>query len=140
MDAKVTEEELSRLAYEECLTWLESGDGQDEPVEQAFGEGAMAAWLHQSRKLAERDAQIAEMQKVTGPKCPKCGHWLKARHEKRWWGPANDPSVTTGSAAFECKTCSSHPEHSICFTVPELIANHPEIAAELGLTEGNDGK
>lgn len=120
MDAKVTEEELSRLAYEECLAWL-SGDGADEPVEQAFGEGAMAAWLHQSRKLAERDAQIAEMRKITGPKCPKCGHWLKAEHGRSF----NPPTRQTN---YYCKHRDGNERCECEFPV-----------AELGL-EANDGK
>lgn len=81
--------------------------------------------------LAERDTQIAEMRKVTGPKCPKCGHWLKAEHRKNF---ASRDLMSTGLAYFK------KDNSRLCITVVDLLASHPLIAAELGLTEANDGK
>ena len=47
----LSEAEEARLRSE-CLAWL-NNDGEDGPVEQAFGEGALAAWLHLGRKIAD---------------------------------------------------------------------------------------
>lgn len=70
---------------------------------------------------------IAEMRLVTGPKCPKCDHWLRVNH---MWSDDHGLFEPGGSGAkdIDCEEC-------LCiFTVAELLANHPAIAAELGLT------
>ena len=61
-----------------------------------------------------------------GPKCPKCGGWTKTDHKIQHdglryglWRREYDHHETVGDVT--------------CFTVEELIANHPEIAVELGI-------
>lgn len=70
--------------------------------------------------------EIAEMRKVTGPKCPKCGHWLKAEHA---YTTMVAPSYTPGYVRYD--------SGSPCrITVAEILRDHPDIAAELGLAKG----
>jgi len=68
-------------------------------------------------------SEIAEMRKVTGPKCPKCGHWMLAEHGL----------IESNDHATDFYACCE----SFCkcrITIVELLANHPTIAHELGLT------
>lgn len=86
--------------------------------------------------LAERDAQIAEMRKVTGPKCPRCDHWLKAEHFRRY----RDKSGVYDS--FKCEPCAAGMQEGISkcdLPLIDLLMDHPLIAAELGL-EASDGE
>lgn len=71
--------------------------------------------------------EIAEMRAVLGPKCPRCDGWLKASH---WLGPSPfNPFVK----AYWSAACDSDKD-APCITVTELLANHPNIAAEMRLT------
>lgn len=81
-------------------------------------------------QFAERDAQIAEMRLVTGPKCPKCGHWLKAEHtEIPTYGTGSSPTPAPTSSLFRCWIGDN--EH-------EPICGCEIAAEELGLTEANE--
>jgi tRNA(Ile2) C34 agmatinyltransferase TiaS len=68
--------------------------------------------------------QIGEMRKFTGPKCPLCGHWLKAEHEE-----CSYPDRTKFYVC-EDRECAS----GCGITSTDLLANHPLIAAEMGLS------
>lgn len=87
-----------------------------------FGKPGTGNTLH--GMVQQACALIAELRLVTGPKCPKCGHWLKARH----LGP--QPWDDTYLAAFVCQEDC----HCVLMLV-DLLASHPALADELGLTK-----
>lgn len=67
------------------------------------------AYVRQLRK------EIARLRKSLGPPCPKCGRWLLAEHDRvSIW-------------------ISRREDGELCATTYEIIANHPRIAARLGL-------
>lgn len=86
------------------------------------------------------------MRAVTGPRCPKCGHFLKAEHRRE------RVRVEEGNAAAmqHAQYLFAHPfadgfklylkgddgaDPSRCrITVAELLAEWPAIAKEMGLT------
>jgi len=70
--------------------------------------------------------EIAEMRAVTGPRCPLCNHWLKAEH-------LVPRDYTETYSAVVCQQCGPH-NHCVIYVV-DLLANHPDIAAEMGLSQ-----
>lgn len=64
----------------------------------------------------------AAMRAITGPPCPKCGHFMKAEHKRSWNPPKRDYYYYLRSDPDACELYAK-----------DVIANHPEIAAEMGL-------
>ncbi len=71
-------------------------------------------------------AEVARLRAVTGPPCPECGHYLKVEHHRAWNLVRQDRRYYR-----LLDTCS--PPHECEIWRRDLIANHPEIAKELGL-------
>jgi len=84
--------------------------------------------------IAELRREIAAMRRVTGPPCPKCGHWLKAEHYRREL-PVIDGRITDLPVYVRTshKTAVTD-DTQFCITVAELLALDPSAAAEMGLT------
>ena len=64
----------------------------------------------------------AEMRKVTGPRSPLCEHFLRGQYGRSF-------NPVRGQRRWYCRECQTEIYQSV------LIANHPDIAAELGLKE-----
>jgi hypothetical protein len=64
------------------------------------------------RDRDEARVEIDRLRAVTGPDCPRCGHFLKAEHMR-------------STIAFGRVGCT--------ITIAELISDHPSIARDLGL-------
>ena len=89
--------------------------------------------VNPERLTAARD-YIIEAAKVLGPKCPKCGHFLKSDHML-----GKSPHRYQTNTFVHCKACQRKQGHGavLCYygeTSAEFCANHPAIAADLGVT------
>lgn len=80
-------------------------------------------------------AEVARLRKVTGSECPVCGRFLKAEHCVN----VDDAVPYAGStplAYFRTRWAAGEEiTRRSCITVSDLIANHPEIAREMGVSE-----
>lgn len=71
------------------------------------------------QQLAERDTEIARLRKVCGSSCPVCGHFLIEHDLSR------DPATWERRLVLR---------ESAQICIADITANHPDIAAEMGLT------
>lgn len=75
--------------------------------------------------------EYAAMRAVTGPPCPKCGHFLFAEHNRERVTLGRDRGLQDGFRGCVAQHPDARTDCRITFA--DIIANHPEIAAEMGL-------
>jgi hypothetical protein len=74
--------------------------------------------------------ELARARAVTGPPCPKRGHYLKAEHTHTRVYEASLQRLVMG-----WKRYGTHCQVSVCeVTDGDLLTNHPKIAKELNLS------
>lgn len=82
-----------------------------------------------TERVERLTAELARARAVLGPDCPKCGRYLKAEHsrERVFTDPGNSSALADGFRSY-------HKPGTCRITISDLLANHPEIAKEMGLT------
>jgi hypothetical protein len=103
----------------------------DDPTElfESLRERVSEVELALRRTIFDLRVEHDAMRKVTGPPCPKCGHFLKAEHYPGDGDMMHRPVTLWCSHADDPVS-----EHCPCrLGEIELIATDPEIAAEMGL-------
>lgn len=77
--------------------------------------------------IAARDYILAA-HAILGPKCPKCGHFLKVQHRTSW-----NPAQL--DVRWYCFHRGGAPDACACeFYRKELFSDYPETAKEMGLS------
>lgn len=82
-------------------------------------------------------AEVAKLRKVTGPDCPSCGFGLKLhRREQVFVDDIYGSKLVPGFELYRWSLdCGESPAADCRITVADLIANHPAIAREMGVSE-----